>query len=82
VLNSSNNRPIAQYPAPVMGAPSPAGSKTGRKRRTPGQSVPEYALTLALITVVCIAALQIMGNDLAGFFSSLANVISSTPTAP
>ncbi|HEY9686666.1 MAG TPA: hypothetical protein V6C52_06800 [Coleofasciculaceae cyanobacterium] len=88
MFNHHNNKScIKKYQASAMQAPLKAridadGNQPKEKRRAWGQSVPEYALVLALITVVCIAALQLMGNDISAFFNGLANVISSTPTSP
>ena len=42
-----------------------------------GASLVEYALLVALIAVVCIAAISLLGNAAASKFSSIGNTISS-----
>ncbi len=34
------------------------------RRYSPGQALPEYALTLALITVVCLGTLTVFGQNI------------------
>jgi pilus assembly protein Flp/PilA len=41
-----------------------------------GASLVEYALLVALIAVVCIAAITLLGNNASGKFSSVANSIN------
>jgi pilus assembly protein Flp/PilA len=43
-----------------------------------GASLVEYALLVALIAVVCIAAISLLGNAAASKFSSLGDTISSS----
>jgi Flp pilus assembly pilin Flp len=38
-------------------------------------SIVEYALTLALITLVALAAMSLLGNQISNFFSSLGSTI-------
>jgi Flp pilus assembly pilin Flp len=45
----------------------------GRDQR--GVSIVEYALFLALITIVCIAAMSVLGASINNFFSSAATSI-------
>jgi len=40
-----------------------------------GASIIEYALLLALMTVVCIGAMTILGTKISGFFSSFSTTI-------
>lgn len=40
-----------------------------------GQAMPEYALTLALITLACIGAITYFGESFSGFFQNTANYI-------
>jgi Flp pilus assembly pilin Flp len=88
VYNPRNsNRCTKQYQASALRTPPEAridgdGNQSMEKRRAWGQSVPEYALVLALITVVCIAALQFMGTSFSAFFNGLSSVIANTPTSP
>lgn len=42
-----------------------------------GASLVEYALLVALIAVVCIAAITLLGNNASKKFSSVANSISN-----
>ena len=42
-----------------------------------GASLVEYALLVALIAVVCIAAISLLGNAAASKFSSIGDTISS-----
>ncbi len=42
-----------------------------------GASMVEYALLVALIAVVCIAAVTLLGNDASSKFSSVGNSIGS-----
>jgi pilus assembly protein Flp/PilA len=41
-----------------------------------GASLVEYALLVALIAVVCIAAISLLGNSASGKFSTVANSIN------
>jgi Flp pilus assembly pilin Flp len=40
-----------------------------------GASIVEYALTLALITVVCLLAIAALGSKISAFFTSAATTI-------
>jgi len=40
-----------------------------------GQAMPEYALTLALITLACIGAVTYFGQSFSDFFQTTANYI-------
>ena len=44
-----------------------------------GAALVEYALLLALIAVVCIAALTTLGGDASDKFTDIGNSISNTP---
>jgi pilus assembly protein Flp/PilA len=52
------------------------------RKKQKGQSLAEYGLILALIAVVCIAALTLMGNNIRTMLNGLAGTIKSVPTAP
>jgi pilus assembly protein Flp/PilA len=42
------------------------------RREDTGASLPEYALLLALITIVCLAAVTTLGNGISSFLTGLA----------
>ena len=46
----------------------------------PGQALPEYALILGLVTVFCLAALHLLGNNLGNFLQWFAQQVQSIPT--
>jgi pilus assembly protein Flp/PilA len=52
------------------------------RKKQKGQSLAEYGLILALIAVVCIAALTLMGNNISAMLNGLAGTIKNVPTAP
>ena len=41
-----------------------------------GATAIEYGLIAALVSVVCIAALQILGNNLSGTFGNVGNALN------
>ena len=45
------------------------------KAREDGQGLVEYSLILLLVSVVSIAILTILGNDVAGVFTSVVNAL-------
>ena len=47
-----------------------------------GQSLAEYGLILALIAVVCIAALTTMGTNISAMINGLAGTMQGIQTAP
>lgn len=49
----------------------------GRLNDDRGASLVEYALLVALIAVVCIAAISLLGSAASSKFSSIGDVISS-----
>ena len=51
------------------------GSRFGKNER--GAALVEYALLLALIAVVCIVALQFLGDNAAAKFSKVGNSIAA-----
>jgi pilus assembly protein Flp/PilA len=44
-------------------------------RREEGATLAEYGLLLALIAVVCLAAITLLGNQISSMFASLAGTI-------
>jgi pilus assembly protein Flp/PilA len=40
-----------------------------------GQALVEYGLLVGLIAAVCVGIIAILGGDIAGFFSSIANAL-------
>lgn len=54
--------------------------KQSKKRKITGQSLAEYGFILALITVVCLAALQLLGQNIGDLFNKIAASVSSIPT--
>jgi pilus assembly protein Flp/PilA len=52
------------------------------RKKQKGQSLAEYGLILALIAVVCIAALTLMGTNISAMLNGLAGTIKSVPTSP
>jgi pilus assembly protein Flp/PilA len=49
------------------------GSIFARVRREEGQGLAEYALILAFIAIVCVAALIFLGPKISGLLSSVGN---------
>jgi pilus assembly protein Flp/PilA len=47
-------------------------------KREDGPTAVEYAVMLALIIVVCVAAITTLGNNANGTFTSVGNTIGST----
>ena len=45
------------------------------RKEEEGQGLAEYGLILALIAVVCVAALTLLGNSVSGLLSNLAGSI-------
>ncbi len=52
----------------------------GRIEAEEGQAMVEYALILALVTIVSIAALQAMGISVASFFGKVNSALTSVAT--
>jgi pilus assembly protein Flp/PilA len=52
------------------------------RKKQKGQSLAEYGLILALIAVVCIAALTLMGTNISTMLNGLAGTIKNVPTSP
>jgi Flp pilus assembly pilin Flp len=52
-----------------------ASGHVARRTRQAGQGLAEYALILALIAVLAIAALMFMGGSINGMLSSLGNAL-------
>ena len=55
-----------------------AGRKQNAKK---GQSLAEYGLILALVAVFCIAALQLLGNNITTMLNGLASTIGGVNTS-
>ncbi len=55
-----------------------AGVLTTRQRRDNGASLVEYALLVALIAIVCIAAVAYFGGETSDTFSRVANSVTTT----
>ena len=53
-----------------------------RVRREEGQALVEYALILALISVVSILVLEALGLDIKGVFKTVETAVSGTGGAP
>jgi pilus assembly protein Flp/PilA len=53
----------------------PEGEACEFTRDERGASLPEYALLLALITIVCIAAMSTLGSQISSFLASLASTL-------
>ena len=51
-----------------------------RMRREEGQALVEYALILALVSIVSILVLQALGLDIKGVFQRVETAVSNTPT--
>ena len=51
-----------------------------RMRREEGQALVEYALILALVSIVSIVVLQSLGLDIKGVFQRVETAVSNTPT--
>ena len=45
------------------------------RHREEGQALVEYALILSLIAVVCITALTLLGTNVAGILTQIANAL-------
>lgn len=54
---------------------------TQKNRKNKGQSLAEYGLVLALIAVVCIAALTTLGESISGMLEGLGTTISGVSTS-
>jgi pilus assembly protein Flp/PilA len=54
----------------------------GRIEREEGQALVEYALILALISVVSILVLEALGLDIKGVFKTVETAVSGTGGAP
>lgn len=53
-----------------------------KNKKQKGQSLAEYGLVLALIAVVCIAALTLLGGNIKTMLEGLAGTIGGVNTAP
>jgi pilus assembly protein Flp/PilA len=53
-----------------------------RLEREEGQAMVEYALILALISIVSILVLQALGLDIKGVFKTVETAVSGTGSAP
>jgi pilus assembly protein Flp/PilA len=53
-----------------------------RAEREEGQAMVEYALILALISIVSILVLQALGLDIKGVFKTVETAVSGTGGAP
>jgi pilus assembly protein Flp/PilA len=53
-----------------------------RAEREEGQAMVEYALILALISIVSILVLQALGLDIKGVFKTVETAVSGTGSAP
>ncbi len=51
-----------------------------RIEREEGQALVEYALILALVSIVSILVLQALGLDIKGVFQRVETAVSTTPT--
>jgi pilus assembly protein Flp/PilA len=51
-----------------------------RMAREEGQALVEYALILALVSIVSILVLQALGLDIKGVFQRVETAVSNTPT--
>lgn len=51
-----------------------------RIEREEGQALVEYALILALVSIVSILVLQALGLDIKGVFQRVETAVSNTPT--
>jgi pilus assembly protein Flp/PilA len=52
---------------------------TTRGRGEEGQALVEYALVLALITIVTIGALQLLGQSIVTFLNAIASALGAAP---
>jgi len=52
---------------------------TTRGRDEEGQAIVEYALVLALITVVAIGALRLLGESIVTFLNAVASALGAAP---
>jgi pilus assembly protein Flp/PilA len=50
-------------------------AKQLKKKKSKGQSLAEYGLIIALIAVACIAATQLLGQNISAQFNALAGQI-------
>jgi pilus assembly protein Flp/PilA len=53
-----------------------------RAEREEGQAMVEYALILALISIVSILVLEALGLDIKGVFKTVETAVSGTGSAP
>ena len=61
-------------PTPTKPTESPAADEAGSDR---GASLVEYALLVALIAIVCFAAMQFLGGEVSDSFSSTAQSVAN-----
>jgi Flp pilus assembly pilin Flp len=61
----------------LFGSPLP-GRKSRRKK---GQTLVEYALILALVAIVCIAAFALLGNEVVVVFSRITTLLDTSQTS-
>ena len=52
-----------------------ANEQANGREREHGATLVEYGLLLMMVTITCIAAINALGHDVAGAFSSIANAI-------
>jgi Flp pilus assembly pilin Flp len=55
-------------------------SRQANKKRELGQSLPEYGLILALITIVCIGIMILTGGNLKRVFTDVNNALPQVET--
>jgi Flp pilus assembly pilin Flp len=60
--------------------PPEASTKT-RKSRRKGQTLVEYALILAIITIVMIAVMSLLGNRIVVVFSAITNLLDTAQSS-
>jgi pilus assembly protein Flp/PilA len=53
-----------------------------RMERQEGQAMVEYALILALVSIVSLVVLQLLGVDIKGVFRTVQSAVSGKGTAP
>ena len=53
-----------------------------RREREEGQAMVEYALILALVSIVSLLVLQALGVDIKGVFRTVQSAVSGKGTAP
>ena len=51
-----------------------------KRDRKKGQSLAEYGLILALIAIVCISALQLLGNNISKSLNSIGTTLNNAMT--